>query len=1039
MLRKQPGEEAKVTTAPIKGAGVSSRVEKTLSHGDAAARKLAAVLAHTLKSRGGSLRRLQKGALEAVQKNLEAGKWDGLVKLPTGAGKTRLFCEISGALGLPTLVLVPRKSLVEQTGEAYRKLQEDGAVAADAHISEITSDGGTAAGQVRALLAAWDDAGPGRQEIIVTTYQSLTSLAVTDPAAFADLFVRVEALVSDEAHRSLGRKTRAAVAAGLEQNGHVTWSALPAALRETIREEMGLEEDEALEGEDLCAALRLLADVQNATEALAKMEKEQGRKLHLLFTATPDLIDKSAEGVSPYIYRATLADAAQDGDIVLPSLADVGPAKVTLGEGEEIGRHGVRDGDLDGWIDRFEVEEDDGTMTPVAVAVTKKYLKLRKACGGHLPAVALCRTIEHAGRVVDLLRSEGIRTERVTSAKGDIPEKAAKARLQDGTLEAVVTVTKVSEGWDVPELSAALWYAPTLSPAKNLQANGRIMRAMEGKTRENAFIIEPASWDVTRKYEEPTDPDGDDEGPKGPKKPKKPVDENKTPPAPRVTNLPNSVQRMVQMGELTEEQAAGLYPGVKIEHLPEATEENGWLVDVLWPDGKTEPGRAVTGTMPDVHDAKGYTILRKLQEWRFGTSEQQKWLEENAKNTGAKITGHPVTVVRASALEKFCRKECGGGLPIVMADGTADVLWPDGKSEPGRAVTNVMPDIHGAKGQTIIKRLKAWEKSGTPEQKAWIAANVKDPGAKTDSGKSVTVVRASALEYFCKETLGGSLPIATEKGDWLVTVLWPDGKTEPGRAVKDAMSDVHGVNGSRILRRLKAWKSGTTAQKEWLSANVKEEGAKTDGGKSITVVRISGLQDFIEEKLPCSDPCEANGWKTTLTWPDGTTESGRSLTDRMTDIPRATTSRILRLLDAWQSGTTVQKEWLAANVMYEGARGETGRPIIVVRASAIVGLVKGTLPCSDPSEANGWGTMLTWPDGKVEFGRAVTQSMDIHGAAGQTVRKRLMAWKSGTTAQKGWFAANVKEEGAKTDSGFPVTVVRATALPWFIAQIKKQR
>ena len=1042
MSRKHPEATSdKPAAARSKAEGrVNASVENALSHGDAAARKLAAVLAHTLKTRGGSLRRLQKGALEAVRSNLEAGNWDGLVKLPTGAGKTRLFCEISGALGLPTLVLVPRKSLVEQTGEAYRALQKDGAVDAGARITEISSgDGGTAAGKVTDLLEDW---GRGekvaRQEIVVTTYQSLTSLAATDPDAFADLFVRMEAVVSDEAHRSLGRKTRAAVGAGLEQNGHVTWSVLTDELRETIREEMELDEDETLEGEDLRAALRLLADVQNATEELAKMERAQGRKLHLLFTATPDLIDKSAEGVSPYVYRATLADAAQDGDVVLPSLADVGHAHVTLGEGEEIGPKGVRNRDLDGWIDRFEVEAKDGTKTPVAVAVTEKYLELRKACGGRLPAVALCRTIEHAGRIVELLRSKGIRAERVTSDRGDIKEKAAKARLQDGTLEAVVTVTKVSEGWDVPELSAALWYAPTLSPAKNLQANGRIMRAKEGKTRENVFIVEPTSWDVTREYEGPTEPGGDEgPGPEGPRTP--PTDDPK---GPRVTNLPNSVQRMVEMGELTEEQAAGLYPGVKIEHLPEATEEKDWLVDILWPDGKTEPGRAMSQIMPDVHGVRGETVLRRLEAWRFGTDAQKAWLAGNVKDPGARGgNGSPVTVVRASALEKFCQEELGGGLPVVTENGcwlVKEITWPDGKTEPGRALRKAMPDVYGAKCKTILNRLEAW-RYGTDAQKEWLAGNVKDPGAKTDAGRPIVVVRASALKDFIDGKLRCSDPCKTN--GWTTLLDWPDGKTEQGRAVKNRMPDIHGVRGETILARLEAWQSGTAEQKKWLAVNVRDPGAKTDSGKPVTVVRASALEKFCQEELGGGLPVvtENGCWLVKeITWPDGKTEPGRAVTKRMSDIHGARGQIVIRRLKAWKSGTDEQREWYAANVKEEGVRGEGGKPVTVVRAPALERLCHDHCAGSLPVVKSGGTADVLWPDGKTEPGRAVTRAMpDVHGAKGFTVVNRLEAWRSGTDAQKEWLAENVKFGGARGKAGRPVAVVRASALGWFVEQIRR--
>jgi superfamily II DNA or RNA helicase len=41
--------------------------------------------------------------------------------------------------------------------------------------------------------------------------------------------------------------------------------------------------------------------------------------------------------------------------------------------------------------------------------------------------------------------------------------------LERNEIDFVVTVTKVSEGWDVPTLRCAIPFAPILSPAKYLQ------------------------------------------------------------------------------------------------------------------------------------------------------------------------------------------------------------------------------------------------------------------------------------------------------------------------------------------------------------------------------------------------------------------------------------------------------------------------------------------------------------------------------------------------------------------------------------------
>lgn len=288
--------------------------------------------------------------------------------------------------------------------------------------------------------------------------------------------------------------------------------------------------------------------------------------------------------------------------------------------------------------------------------------------------------------------------------------------------------------------------------------------------------------------------------------------------------------------------------------LPEATEENGWLVDIVWPDGKMEPGRAVTYNMPDIHGVTGFNIRNRVETLRkSGTDGQRRWLEENVKDPGARgENGHPVAVIRSAALEKFCHEECGRSLPKVTEENgwLVDIMWPDGEIEPGRAVTKTMSDVHGAKGNTVLNRLEIW-KSGTDEQKKWVRKNVKDRGAKAGAERRVTVVRASALEKLCQEELGTSLPIVTEKNGWLVGVVWPDGKMEPGRAVTNSMRDVYGVKGTTILHRLKAWDTfGSPEQGMWLKENVRFNGARGGNGRPIAaVVRASALEEFCKQLL----------------------------------------------------------------------------------------------------------------------------------------------------------------------------------------------
>jgi superfamily II DNA or RNA helicase len=71
------------------------------------------------------LRGKQIDVFQSLHSFLEKGGLEGYVKLPTGVGKTVLFTELVEAMGLKTLIVVPTKILVDQTGEKIEKFAPD--------------------------------------------------------------------------------------------------------------------------------------------------------------------------------------------------------------------------------------------------------------------------------------------------------------------------------------------------------------------------------------------------------------------------------------------------------------------------------------------------------------------------------------------------------------------------------------------------------------------------------------------------------------------------------------------------------------------------------------------------------------------------------------------------------------------------------------------------------------------------------------------------------------------------------------------------
>jgi superfamily II DNA or RNA helicase len=163
-------------------------------------------LQETLNNRRNLLRCRQIEAIEATITMLRKNIFSGLIKLPTGTGKTRLFAEMSGALDLSTLVLIPRVSLFRDTQIEFENLKKEGIISPDYYIQTIGGENkGSSSDQLKSILLAIDDNKPG---VIVCTYQSLDSIAKSNPELFELLIHKIDLLVSDEAHRSLGKKTK---------------------------------------------------------------------------------------------------------------------------------------------------------------------------------------------------------------------------------------------------------------------------------------------------------------------------------------------------------------------------------------------------------------------------------------------------------------------------------------------------------------------------------------------------------------------------------------------------------------------------------------------------------------------------------------------------------------------------------------------------------------------------------------------------------------------------------------------------------------
>jgi superfamily II DNA or RNA helicase len=123
-----------------------------------------------------TLRGKQLTVFEDLRNFLEKGQTEGYIKLPTGTGKTVIFSEFIESLGLKTLVVVPKKILVEQTRKT---------------LSEFTED--------LDVGRLYSEAKEHGRQVTIITYQSLISKTKNGEINPADY----DLLILDEVHKAL--------------------------------------------------------------------------------------------------------------------------------------------------------------------------------------------------------------------------------------------------------------------------------------------------------------------------------------------------------------------------------------------------------------------------------------------------------------------------------------------------------------------------------------------------------------------------------------------------------------------------------------------------------------------------------------------------------------------------------------------------------------------------------------------------------------------------------------------------------------------
>ena len=105
----------------------------------------------------------------------------------------------------------------------------------------------------------------------------------------------------------------------------------------------------------------------------------------------------------------------------------------------------------------------------------------RRHCSGE-PSIVFCVSVQHAEHVAEAFRAEGFQAASIDGSLDDATRAQRIADLGSGALQVLTSCEIISEGTDIPRVSAAILLRPTQSLALYLQQVGRVLRPFPGKT-----------------------------------------------------------------------------------------------------------------------------------------------------------------------------------------------------------------------------------------------------------------------------------------------------------------------------------------------------------------------------------------------------------------------------------------------------------------------------------------------------------------------------------------------------------------------------
>jgi DNA repair protein RadD len=196
-------------------------------------------------------------------------------------------------------------------------------------------------------------------------------------------------------------------------------------------------------------------------------------------TATPFRSDRQ-EIDGELVFRYPFRNATLKGYIKRLKASYVAPAEIELGFSDERGRTYTLQ-------DVLKMKEEDWFSRGVALArlcnqhiVDSSLEKLEelRLSGTRHQLIAVACSINHAREIRSLYQERGFTADVIHSKQTDDEQAAILTALRNGTLDCIIQVQMLGEGFDHPKLSVAAIFRPFRTLAPYIQFVGRIMRVV---------------------------------------------------------------------------------------------------------------------------------------------------------------------------------------------------------------------------------------------------------------------------------------------------------------------------------------------------------------------------------------------------------------------------------------------------------------------------------------------------------------------------------------------------------------------------------